>query len=60
MKVVTHKDVGTGLSKTEYLSEEAHELLEDTVLVISEPPTGKLKVVNIYYDNDTDEQVIVS
>lgn len=28
--------------------------------IISDPPTGKDKVINIFYDGDTDEQVIIT
>ena len=45
---VKHKDVGDDLYKSEYLAEEAHEIPDETILIVSEPPSGYYKIYNIY------------
>lgn len=45
---VKHKDIGETLYKEEYHWDEAHELPGDSVLLVSEPPSGFHKIYNIY------------
>ena len=46
--IVKHKDIGEELSQEEYVWAEAHELPGDSILLVSEPPSGKYKIYNIY------------
>ena len=45
---VKHKDVAEKIYKEDYLWEELHELPSDSVVVVSEPPSGYYKIYNIY------------
>jgi len=45
---VKHKDIGETLYKEEYHWDEAHELPDSSILLVSEPPSGKYKIYNIY------------
>lgn len=51
-KVVKHIIVGEEIDSVEWASDEMHELPTDSILVISNPPVGKKRVVNIYFDPD--------
>ena len=48
MGVIRHTDVGLGVTKVEYHDEDAHELPEDTILIVSEPPSTYHKIYNLY------------
>jgi len=50
-EIVQHTDPqpeGLDFYKVNYLSGDAHELPAETILIVSEPPSGKHKIYNFY------------
>ncbi len=54
-------DVVKRVSTDTRRDERVEEMIDETITeayMVSNPPTGKDKITNIYYDPDSDEQVI--
>jgi len=56
-----HGSVGTQLTKAEWEADDVHELAgrpAGEVIVTSVPPSGKCRIVNLYYDPVTDKAIV--
>ena len=52
-KTVKHIDIPDfAQTKYKWVSEELHDLADDTILVASKPPEGCKKIINIWRDAD--------
>ena len=51
-KKIKHKSVGTELTQVEFEATDLHELVEGEgeTIIVSNPPSGKYKVVNLFVD----------
>lgn len=47
-KIVKHKDVGEELDSAEWVAEDLHELPPDSVVITSDPPSGKHRIYRIW------------
>jgi len=56
MTILKHKTVGPDLDRTEWEGDDTHEIdgvAAGEVIVVTVPPTGMKKVLNLYYDPAT-------
>lgn len=60
MTIFRHQSVGSELTRLEWESDSIHVIGDDSagdVLVVSQPPPGKCKIVNVFWDPDTKRAV---
>uniref|UniRef100_A0A6M3M3X1 Uncharacterized protein n=1 Tax=viral metagenome TaxID=1070528 RepID=A0A6M3M3X1_9ZZZZ len=58
--MMKHKDVGSKLTKAKWEAEDTHELRgypAGDIILVSIPPSGNCKIVNVYYDPDIQKAV---